>query len=216
MSSEKMTHLFFVRHGQSIHNRDSIIGGREESPLSDLGIEQAESLALMAKDLEIDAAYTSTLSRAYDTCDIILKKRKLEAERLDELCEQDYGDWEGKDYRELIKLHPEMFQEFREDPLNARPGNGENLAEMSGRVRKVIDRIAAKHEGEHVLIVCHGGVIRTAICLLLDVDLTKHFFRFEVANASLNVVRISAFGGQLVGLGMREANFWNFHSRLID
>ncbi len=216
MKSSEITHVFFVRHGQSVHNRDSIIGGREESPLSDLGVEQAESLGGMMRDLEFAAAYTSTLSRAYDTCDIILREHDIKAERLEELTEQDYGRWEGKDYRELIKKHPEMFQQFRDDPLDTRPGNGESLAEMSQRVRPVIENIIATHDGENILCVCHGGVIRAAICMMLDVDLSKHFFRFDVPNASMNVVRVGFFGAQLIGLGMRDAKFWNFHNRLID
>ncbi len=217
MKTQEMTHIFFVRHGQSIHNRDSIIGGQSESPLTELGIEQARSLAKITRDVHFDAAYTSTLSRAYDTCNIICEGRKPTAKRLDDLREQDYGDWEDKDYRDLVKSQPDMFKKFRKDPLHTRPGGGESLAEMAQRVRGVVfDKIIAEHEGQHILCVCHGGVIRTALCLLLDMNLSKHFFLFDVANASLSVVRLGPFGTQLLGLSMRDAKFWRFDGQLID
>lgn len=207
------TTLYLVRHGQTEANLREIICGRCESPLTPLGREQAAALGEQLAEFRFDAAYTSTLSRAIDTAKAITDHHDgLVATQLPELCEQDYGDWEGEDYREIMRQNRDAFMKFRTDTMNAKAPGGETVAVFVERVRRAIwDVMLPAHPEGNILCVAHGGTIRMALCLLLDMDVSDHFYRFDVHNASLSVVKVGpVFGPRLVAMGLRPNGHWKW------
>lgn len=209
--SETVLHL--VRHGQTEANVRELICGRCESPLTELGRRQAEDLGEQLADFAFDAVYTSTLSRAIDTGDAIIRGREgLTPVRMPELCEQDYGDWEGHDYKVVMKENHEAFMRFRTDTMNAKAPGGETVGVFVERVRHAIfDVMIEQNRARRVLCVAHGGTIRMALCLLMGMDVSQNFYRFDVHNASLSVVKVGpVFGPRLVAMGLRPNGHWSF------
>jgi broad specificity phosphatase PhoE len=210
MNERQRTVLFFVRHGQSEANEQEIISGHLDSPLTAKGVQQARALAEGMRLLEFDAVYTSTLQRARQSCEIVLGARPLQPLILESLREQDFGDWEGASYKSARADDPDAFAGFKIDPIRARAPDGESLGEFVERVRNVMfEEILAQQCGRRVLIVAHGGVIRVALNLLLRFDMQEHFYRFDIQNATLSIVRYAEQEGRLIALGILDpSHLW--------
>ena len=92
--------LVLVRHGQSEWNLKNLFTGWKDPDLTPLGIEEANAggKALADTGIKFDIAFTSDLSRAQKTCQIVLDKvgqPNLETIRNQALNERDYGDLSG-------------------------------------------------------------------------------------------------------------------------
>jgi len=102
--------LFLVRHGETDWNRNhKRLQGRKNIPLNAKGIDQAECLAEFFKDIEISASFSSPLSRAYQTANIINRFHNLPIEQDEQLIEMDFGIWEGKTVAEIKRECPTLW-----------------------------------------------------------------------------------------------------------
>jgi 2,3-bisphosphoglycerate-dependent phosphoglycerate mutase len=155
--------LVLVRHGQSLYNKAGMFTGTVDSKLSMLGVEQAESagLLLKAKGLRFNIAYSSHLSRAFDTAQLILEQTFSVCEIIEDkrLAERDYGEWSGKKKQDLFLEHGEkMFKLYRRSYNTAPPG-AESLHDVVERVKRWLPQLK-KHTGKNVLVVSHGNTMR--------------------------------------------------------
>ena len=144
-----MTTLILVRHGETDWNRDGIWQGHGDPPLNDLGRRQAAELAERLADVEIDALYSSDLRRAYETAEIVGAAKGLEITAEPDLREMDVGSWSGLTREEIATRFPGMERH-----------DGEAREAFDARAVGVLHRIAGAHEGQQVLVVTHGGVVR--------------------------------------------------------
>ncbi len=172
-----MTELYLVRHGETDWNRQHRIQGLTDIPLNDTGREQAQAAGRLLTRRTWDAIYTSPLSRARETASIIAAENGLpEPIAVEQLVERNYGDAEGLNFAEIDRRYPNRSEV---------PGQ-ESRADVSARVVPALRELAAAHPGESVLIVSHGGAIRS---VLMAVDRASshgmitngsvHSFRFE-------------------------------------
>ena len=182
-----MTRLYLIRHGETIWNSEIRIQGQRDIPLSDLGREQAGSLARRLGATAIDAAYSSDLQRAAETAAIILGARGLAAELWPELREASFGLWEGLTYEEVTLAFPAEQAARRERPAEVAPPRGEPLPDMLRRVQQVVARILQEHPEQNVLVVSHGGPLRVLIGGLLGLGL-ESYWKMRVDNCSLSIV----------------------------
>jgi len=199
------TTLFLVRHGETVANAEMKICGASESPLTDGGLRRVRELAEKIRAFPFDVAFTSPLERARLTCGAIWDGRDKEAIVLDDLREQEFGQWEGLSFKEITGKDADAFRRFYKDPLHAKAPGGEAFSTFFERVRRaVFDEMIAGNRGRRILCVCHGGSIRAALCHLLDLDVQRHYFRFTITNATVNVVRLGTKGARLFGLGLAD------------
>jgi len=77
-----MENIYLIRHGQDIDNSEGILNGHRDTPLTDLGISQAESLAkyLVEQKMVFAKIFASPLKRARKTAEIIALSLKQEVE----------------------------------------------------------------------------------------------------------------------------------------
>lgn len=146
-----MKDLYLVRHGQTLFNLKTIIQGWCDSPLTPLGVEQARRAGafLRARGIAPDAAYTSTLHRTEETIRALWPD--LAYERLDDLREWSFGDYEA----ERVLLMPERpWRDF------FRPFGGEGQFEVRERVAAALTQVMGASDVETVLAVSHGSAIR--------------------------------------------------------
>lgn len=137
--------LYLVRHGQTYFNQQNRMQGSTDSPLTKLGIKQAEALRDYFKkhDIHFDKAYCSTQERASDTLEIIVEPH-MEYERLKDLKEKDYGAFEAK------KNYWWPFSRLKSATV-------EDNREVVGRMERAINLILRDaKDGENILIVGHG------------------------------------------------------------
>lgn len=144
-----MKSIYIMRHGQTLFNKQLKIQGWCDSPLTPLGIKQAEIASKYFKDnnIKFDDAYSSTSERASDTLEIVTD---MDYKRLKGIKEWNFGDLEGE---------PEhiVFGRFKEDTFIQYGGESEN--EFSDRVITTIENIAKTSSGDKILIVCHGMIL---------------------------------------------------------
>ena len=175
--------IWLARHGETRDNAPPArVQGWRDVPLSDTGRAQARELAREAAQLGFRALWSSTLSRARETAEIVGGELRLEP-RLDErLRESNRGRWEGHLIDTIRKREPETWAEWRRAGASFRFPGGESLPEHAERVQAAIDDI--RNGPLPALVVCHGGTIRCAFAAAHP-DGLDAFHELEVPNATL-------------------------------
>lgn len=144
--------IYLVRHGQTLFNLRQKTQGRVDSPLTDLGIKQAQATRDYFKDNQItfDHAFCSTQERASDTLEIVTD-HQIEYERLKDLREKSYGIYEGQDEYTL----PWNRGLKREADPSVEPDE-----EVVARMEKAMDYILSQvANGESAVVVGHGDIL---------------------------------------------------------
>jgi len=159
-----MTELWLVRHGETEWNRLRRVQGTLDIGLNALGRVQADRVAVRFRPGQpaVHAVYSSDLARARDTARPTAARLGLEI-RLDAgLRERRYGVFEGLSFDELAERHPEAARAVRERHPDYELEGGESLRQFHQRVVATLDRIAAGHAGQRVLVFTHSGVLDAA------------------------------------------------------
>ncbi len=145
------TPFYMIRHGESTANLGQFASGHVDVPLTEKGLEQARSAALIVAALPIKPTIIihSHLQRARNTALIINEKLGLEMIEDPNIAEQHYGEWEGVSW--------EHSRQPIRDGID--PPKGETHAAFHERVRQTVEKYVTSYP-EPVLFVCHGGVFR--------------------------------------------------------
>ncbi len=152
--------IILIRHGESEANRQRIIQGHQDFPLSELGMKQAEEMGdfLLENGYSFDSVYSSDLTRAKTTAEIICKKLHIEAIKTDKrLREFNLGIYEGRRNDEMAAEDKSFLISCWKDDLKRVP-EGENGQEMKARVKDVFTDIVSTNDSKStILIIGHGG-----------------------------------------------------------
>lgn len=183
------TLVLLVRHGQT-PTTGSVLPGRTPGlHLSDTGREQAERAAERIGALKkVAAVYASPLERTRETAAPIAKATGLRVRRDRGLLECDFGEWTGRELKELMKL-PE-WKVVQNRPSLFRFPRGESFAEMQLRITTALQRLAAQHRGETIVAVSHADPIKAAVADAAGAHLDA-FQRFVISPCSITAVLVS-------------------------
>lgn len=152
--------LLLLRHAESTWNASGRWQGWADPPLSPAGAEAAARLAGSLAPLGFTVVWSSPLSRARRTAEILASALGLPPPRLDErLKERDVGAWAGLTDAEIAARWSGEPARWRARQDTAPPGGGEDARTVAGRALECVTRLA--RSPDRVLVVCHGGVIRT-------------------------------------------------------
>jgi broad specificity phosphatase PhoE len=168
-----ITSIMFVRHGETLWNQQRRYQGQADSPLSELGLAQAELVGKFLSSRRIDAVYTSDLGRAVQTADCIAKHHGLSAIADSRLREMSFGIWEGLTREEVMQEHAELFYARMKDNLSHPVPEGEGPEEVVQRFLSCLEERIAQHEGGTIVVVSHGAALRMVIASLLHIPLGK-------------------------------------------
>jgi broad specificity phosphatase PhoE len=182
-----LARLLLVRHGVTEFNTSGRFLGHTDAGMTEEGLKQAERLRDRLAKEHFDAIYSSDLRRTMTTAEIICSGHSGEIVVCPELREINYGQTESLTFGEIKSRFPELAQAIHNfSPEMSFPG-GETLQEFISRTLKFLDRLDLKSPQPKILIVSHGGPIRTLLCELLGVG--QGFWRtFRLDNASLSIV----------------------------
>ncbi len=139
--------LYLVRHTEPTLAGRFI--GRTDPPLSENGRLQAEAL----RTLEVEHVYVSPLKRAQETAAFITSPRTT----LEELAELHFGEWEGLTWAEIAARDPELAERKLANWFAEPAPNGETLAELMNRLRRVLHLIQGSGH-TRIAIVAHAVV----------------------------------------------------------
>lgn len=169
-----MNKIYLVRHGETDWNYTGKYQGSTNVPLNAKGLEQADKCAQALSSVKIDRIIASTLDRAVITAKKIQAKQPKEVPlKLDyRLQEVNFGDWEGLTYDEINAKWPGEIEVMYRKASQVKIQNGETFQQVQDRAWNALkDEIDDAGEDKTILVVCHGGTIRTIICKLLNLPL---------------------------------------------
>ncbi|KAL8144260.1 hypothetical protein V2J09_017292 [Rumex salicifolius] len=191
-SDQSVTEIIIVRHGETEWNALHKMQGQEDIDLNDLGRQQASAVAdRLSREADISAIYTSDLRRALDTANMIATRcGGIQVFTDQDLREKHNGVFQGQRYdpKELRKLFPQAYEALLSDDQEV-PGGGESRAQVHKRGTEAMQRIAAKHKGERVVVVSHGALIQS-----LYKRACPGAHPGDIRNASIGVIVLSNGG----------------------
>lgn len=188
-----MNTYYLVRHGQTVWNTLGQTQGHGNSPLTELGIQQAKDLAEALKEYPIDIIYCSDLGRAVETAEIIGKELNIEIHPTESLREMGFGVWEGMPLREIEKIYPESFKMWRNEPEKVHIEGGETLDMIKQRQDKLIEELNEKYKNKHILLVSHSVTVRVMLLSFLESHV-RNIYRIKQDNTALNIVEYRNYG----------------------
>ncbi len=160
-----MTHrLILARHGETFSNRDGLVMGRSDAPLTPEGRHAAEEVARLLAGQRIAAVFSSPLGRAV-TSARIYTKGLLEIQLRDAMAELSCGQWEGRVRRE-VTLPASVLR----PTWDFRPPGGESYRDGEIRVGAFVEELRKRTGKETVLVVGHASVNRVFLKLWLDLE----------------------------------------------
>jgi len=212
-SCSKPTRIILVRHGQTSWNEQHILQGNADIPLDEVGIAEAETLAQELADKDIDAIFSSRLSRAHDTALAIAALHGLDVHINDNLREIGLGIYTGYQGGQIPE---EMRVSWASDPDISFPSGipdttdlvepqfvegiqfeGESLNMAAERSWQGIRDLAQQHCGKNIVVATHGGIIKIALTQVNGLPVTD-YSQFSVANGSQTVLEFEPDGSVVV------------------
>jgi len=195
---EEITRLIAVRHGETAWNVDTRIQGQLDVGLNATGLWQAQRVGQALAHEDIGAIYASDLSRAWQTAQEIARPHGLTVQPEPGLRERAFGRFEGMSFAEIEATLPDQARRWRERDPEFEPEGGESLLVFRERVTRVASKLAARHPGQLVALVAHGGVMdvlyRAATRQELQAPRT-----WQLGNAAINRMLWTPEGFSLVG-----------------
>ncbi|OIQ89766.1 putative phosphoserine phosphatase 2 [mine drainage metagenome] len=180
--------LTLVRHS-SLDIASQICYGQSDVDVSAQFDDELRSLQKKLAAFSFDAVYASPLQRcqklatalcADDSLGISTSNIKLDT-RLKELS---FGDWELSPWEAIPR---EIFDVWANDYANLAPPNGETFSQLHARTKSFIDEVGRHSQGKSVLVVTHGGVIRSVLAEVLNMPL-KGLFRIAIDHVSVTQI----------------------------
>lgn len=202
------TQLYLIRHGEVEAPYHKVFGGcRIDMNLSPHGHHQAVALDAWLADTKLDAVYASPMRRVQQTMAPLLARRPMEPILMPDLREIDFGDWTGHTW---AGIH-EHFGINAFDWLEVLDGvgipQGETALQLTDRVRPCLRRVLHENPHRKAAVVCHGGIIRVILSLLLTLPLAK-MAHFNIEYGSVTVVEINPEKKHAVELELLNYHPW--------
>ena len=183
-----MTSIYLVRHGQTAWNKEEIFRGRTDIPLDETGLKQAELVGQYFKGMEIQAIYSSSLSRAWQTALKVAQFHDLKVQPLQGIIDMSFGNWEGRPHREIRESDKETYRQWVETPHLVRLPGGESLDDVRKRAMAAIEEVIRNHPEKTLVLVSHRVVCKVLICAILDLD-NSHFWQITQDTTAINLIQ---------------------------
>ncbi len=181
--------ILLARHGETPWNAEGRYQGQEDIALSPTGERQARALGERLRDVQIDRAVASPLSRARRTAELALGESRIPMLALDPgLMEIAHGTWEGLLAAEIHVRDPQRLQAWRDAPHEVLMPQGESLQHVFDRAWPAFARACdGLGSDDTLLIVAHDAVNRVLLCHVLGIPLAR-LWTFRQAPTTLNLL----------------------------
>ena len=184
---EKKTTIYLIRHGECEGNKEKRVKGHTDFPLNEIGILQANALALALKNKGIQHIYSSPLSRAATTAKIICKSLSIDYETREEFNNICLGIWENRKKSDIEKETPELWNTWLINPDDLVLDGAETLDKVKKRSTDALDKIVAERAGQTFAIVGHRGILKPLLAGTLEVE-KPYYWKFQLENGSYTVL----------------------------
>ena len=186
-------HLDLLRHGETTSGGG--FRGRLDDELTETGWQQLRQAVALGGAWQ--RIVSSPLKRCAHFAIELAERQKLALEFEPAFAELDFGEWEGRTAAQLMVDQSDELGRFWNDPYGFTPPGGEPLLDFEARVLTALERLADRCEGERVLLITHGGVMRLLLAEARGLP-RERLLQVEVGHGSL-------FG---LNVGFRDATLW--------
>ena len=184
------TTLLLIRHGQTPWNTLGKIQGCTNIDLEDAGRFQAQLLSDKLNG-HFSAIYSSPLNRAFETAQMLAAPSHLQVQREEGLREVDFGLWEGLTFKEIRETYPEAFALWKSDEILAPLCGGDgSIKNCAIRAKACLMDLIKKHPNETIVVVSHGGFIKSALIGLFDFKMTM-YQQMAFGNTCVTTIRFN-------------------------
>ncbi|MDA8087279.1 MAG: histidine phosphatase family protein [Nitrospiraceae bacterium] len=197
MKTSAMLRIFLIRHGRTA--LEGRYKGQIDLPLAPEGVKDMLGAALALKKIlkggsegvKLNALYTSDLTRAIQSGDIIAKALGVgRVTPMALLRERAFGKWEGMRYDEIERMYPREFGLWVKDPFANSPVGGESSLAVKRRALASIKEITGQsRDGETLAIVSHSGILRVLLCYFLGMPY-RNIFRADIGFGGISLVEL--------------------------
>lgn len=181
--------LLLIRHAEVELRYQGVFGGQIDMELSPRGHEQAAALAKYLRQKAVTAIYASPMKRVQQTLRPWLVNGAPNPTILSDLREVDFGVWTGLAFAQVQARFGVSAWEWLNKLESAAIPEAECARTFRARVDPCLRQIIQNHAGQQVAVVCHGGVIRMLLAILLDMPLSR-MGAFQIEYASLTHVML--------------------------
>lgn len=179
--------LYIVRHGYTNENEKGTYYGALDPKLNLKGINQCKGIRSFLNNVKFSKVYTSSKKRAKETANLITEcDITLQDERLNE---RNFGVFEGKDYKELMRDYKDQYNNWQKDWINYSIPEGESHKDFSLRIYEFVDEILMSNsDSDNLLLVTHAGVMRVIYTYVMDKDINL-FWKFASHNGDVAIIK---------------------------
>lgn len=178
----KTTQVDILRHGEC--QGGHIFRGTTDVQLNPAGREQMRAACEKVNE-QWDVVVTSPLKRCFEFSKELSDTRMIPLDVCHNLREMSFGDWEGQEIDHVWQENEELVLSWSEDPSTITPPNGEPLSNVVLRADSVIRYLLEIYNGQKILLVTHGGIIRVMLAHVLNMPTSK-VNQFDVPFACLS------------------------------
>ncbi|WP_166208911.1 histidine phosphatase family protein [Cognatiluteimonas telluris] len=181
--------ILLARHGETAWNAEGRYQGQEDIALSPVGEGQARALGERLRDVRVDRAVASPLSRALRTAQLALGPGRSDLLHTDAgLMEIAHGDWEGLLSSEIRARDPQRLRAWREAPHEVLMPQGESLPQVLERAWPALARACdGLGDDDTLLVVAHDAVNRVLLSRVMGLPLSR-LWSFRQAPTTLNLL----------------------------
>jgi len=181
--------ILLARHGETKWNAEGRYQGQVDVPLSEVGEAQARKLGDRLREVPIERAVASPLSRAKYTAELALGPSREAMLKLDDgFAEIAHGTWEGLLAAEIGAMDGERLRAWREAPETVQMPQGESLQQVLDRAWAALARACIDLGPEQtLLVVAHDAVNRVLLCRILGLPLSR-LWSFRQAPTTINLL----------------------------
>jgi len=197
-----MITIDLLRHGEP-RGGVRFRGNGCDDPLSEQGWRQMWQAVGESVHWPWDAVLTSPLVRCRDFAEALCSRKPTPLRVVEDLREVGFGAWEGLTLDEVRTGRAEEYQAFYADPVANRPQGAEPLADFRQRVERALVAEIETAATERLLIVTHGGVIRSLVGWVLGTP-DQRIFGLDCEYASVSQIRHDPERGWRVGFTNRR------------
>ncbi|MCR5186274.1 MAG: histidine phosphatase family protein [Clostridia bacterium] len=182
------TRIYLVRHTETVGNIEDRFVGRTDFDITKRGEKYIDELTERLEDIKFDKAYSSTSSRTRKTIQKLAKLNHLKIEEKEQLCEMNFGDYDGKKWKDIDKINPEVRK--TRDLINeiTHIPHQESTQEVTERMVKTMHSIAKNNVGKTILVCSHGVAIESFLRNVSGEGFTVRQNEYGQRNTAINIV----------------------------
>jgi alpha-ribazole phosphatase/probable phosphoglycerate mutase len=188
MKGKPTCRIYLLRHGEVANAQEPVFNGHHDVDLSPRGLEQIRHLSDALKDKPIRHVYCSDLKRTRIGARILADQWQLEPVVVPEFREITVGPWDGMTVRAVHAQYPGQIDERLKNIEHFRLDGGESYRQLYDRVVPKFLATVARHGGETIALMAHGGVNRVILAHILGLPLAR-VFRIAQQFAAVNVLQ---------------------------